>query len=293
MKFFYGLFSVTVWLVSRLPFWLLYLKSDVLKFLIFNVIGYRKKVVFENLRHAFPEKNEQEIKEIASHFYRNLCDLILEVVKIQGMSLDTLNKRLFIKNYDLLEPYFKSGRSIIAISGHCGNWEWMGAALTTYTDFEGVGAVKPLSDKFFETYINNLRKRFSGRGPVDFKMVLREMIKRKDHPILTLFVGDQTPTKSEINYWTNFLSQETAVFLGAEKVAKALDHVVVFFDIQRVRRGYYEIVATLITDDAKNTAEYEITEKHVRLLEECIHKTPDNWLWSHRRWKHQRSHEKV
>lgn len=289
MKFLYGLFSVIVWLVSRLPFWLLYIKSDALKFLFYHIFRYRRKVVFENLHKAFPEKTDKEIAKIASRFYRNLCDIILEVIKIQGISLEALKKRMCFRNYELLEQYFKSGRSIIAISGHCGNWEWMGTVLSTYTDFEGVGAVKPLSDPFFDTYLNNLRRRFSGRGPVDFKMVLREMIKRKDHPILTLFVGDQTPTQSEINYWTTFLNQDTAVFLGAEKVAKALDHVVVFFDIQRVKRGYYEIVVSLITDKAKETADYEITEAHVRLLEACIRKTPDNWLWSHRRWKHQRT----
>jgi KDO2-lipid IV(A) lauroyltransferase len=289
MRFFYGLFSLIAWLVSRLPFPLLYLKSDVLSFVLFHLIRYRRKVVLENLNNSFPGKTEQEIRKIARQYYRNLCDLILEVIKIQGINLETLNKRLLIRNYDLLKPYFDSGRSVIAISGHCGNWEWMGAALTTYTDFEGVGAVKPISNPFFDKYVNGLRKRFSGRGPVDFKMVLREMIKRKDHPILTLFVGDQTPTRSEINYWTDFLNQETPVFLGAEKVAKALDHVVVFFDIQRVKRGYYEIVVTLITDNPRETAEYEITEKHVRLLEECIRRNPDNWLWSHRRWKHKRT----
>jgi Kdo2-lipid IVA lauroyltransferase/acyltransferase len=293
MKVVYGIFSVIAWLVSRLPFRLLYLLSDFIKFIIYNIIGYRRKVVFANLRNAFPEKTEKEIAGIASRFYRNLTDLILEVIKIQGVTLEELNKRLFIKNYELLEPYFKSGRSVIAISGHCGNWEWMGTVLTTYTDFEGVGAVKPISDPFFHKYINGLRMKFSHRGPVDFKMVLREMIKRKDHPILTLFVGDQTPTRSEINYWTTFLHQDTAVFLGAEKVAKALDHVVVFFDIQRVKRGYYEIVAHLITDKPKETADYEITEAHVHLLEDCIRRAPDNWLWSHRRWKHKRSQEIV
>ncbi|MEI6576823.1 MAG: lysophospholipid acyltransferase family protein [Bacteroidota bacterium] len=293
MKILYGIFSVVAWILSRLPFWILYLKSDVLCFFIYHVIGYRKKVVFENLHAAFPEKSEKEIKKIAKQFYRNLCDMIFEVIKVQGIKLEDLNKRIAFRNYELLVPYLNNGKSIVAVTGHCGNWEWTGTVLSTYTDFEGLAPVKPLSNPFFHQYVNGLRMKFSGRGPVDFRLVLREMIKRKDHPILTMFVGDQTPTKNEIQYWTTFLNQDTAVFLGAEKIAKALDHIVVFFDVQRVKRGYYEIVVSLITETPKLTADYEITEAHVKLLESCIQKTPDNWLWSHRRWKHKRSQEKV
>lgn len=115
------------------------------------------------------------------------------------------------------------------------------------------------------------------------------MVEKRNILTANLIAGDQTPTKSEINYWTNFLNQETAVFLGAEKIAKALDMPVVFIDIQRIGRMSYEITFKLITDKPKETARFEITEKHVRMLENAIRRHPDNWLWSHRRWKHKRS----
>lgn len=293
-KILYVIFQLVAWLVSKLPFPLLYLKSDAIRFILYHIVRYRRKVVFENLRNAFPEKSEREIRKIAWQFYRNLCDLILEVIKVPGVRLEKIKKRMFVRNYELIDFYLKQGRSIICVSGHCGNWEWLSAVLSTYPDFEGIGATKPISDPFFHKYINRLRTYYSGRGgPVDHKVLLREMIKRKDQPLLTLMVGDQTPTKGEIQYWTTFLNQETAVFLGAEKLAKALDHVVVFFDIQRVKRGHYEIVVQLITDKPKETADNEITEAHVRILEECIRRSPDNWLWSHRRWKHKRFQEIV
>ena len=133
-----------------------------------------------------------------------------------------------------------------------------------------------------------MRMKFQQTGKIDYRNVLKEMIRHKNSVNMTIIAGDQTPTASEINYWTPFLNQETAVFLGTEKIAKILDLPVIFFDTQRIKRGHYQMEFKLITDKPKETAEFEITEAHVRLLEDAIKRNPDNWLWSHRRWKHKR-----
>ena len=149
--------------------------------------------------------------------------------------------------------------------------------------------VKPLTDPFFEQYMNEmLRSRFTKDCLITFKDTFRAMIRNKSIPSMTIIAADQTPTRKEINYWATFLNQDTPVFLGLEKISKSLDFPIVFFDIQRQKRGHYMVEITLLFDDPKNTQEYEITDTHVSFLEQAIQKNPSNWLWSHKRWKHRK-----
>jgi KDO2-lipid IV(A) lauroyltransferase len=282
------LFRIIVATLSRMPFWLLHLKAEGLRLLLYYVIGYRKKVVFANLRNSFPEKSEKEIRKIAWHYYRNISDLIMEVIKINGISEKQIRERMTLKNFEVVEKYILEGRSFIASTGHIGNWEWLGVRLSLDTRFTTFAVVKPLTDPFFDKWIISMRMKFQQTGKIDYRNVLKEMIRHKNSVNMTIIAGDQTPTASEINYWTPFLNQETAVFLGTEKIAKILDIPVIFFDTQRIKRGHYQMEFKLITDKPKETAEFEITEAHVRLLEDAIKRNPDNWLWSHRRWKHKR-----
>lgn len=288
MKILYFLFTVVAWLISRLPFALLYGLSDVTSLLLYYVIRYRRKVVNLNLHRAFPEKSEKELRAIERKYFRHLADIILETIKIQGMTAQGIRKRLSVLNYDVIEIFRKQRRSIIVASGHLGNWEWFGPYWSTFHEFNSYAVVKPLTDEFFEQYMVRTRLKFAEKGLIDFRKAFREMIAMKNDLCFTLILGDQTPTKDEINYWTTFLNQETAVFLGIEKIAKFLDQPVVFMDLYRTKRGHYQVEFSLITDTPKETAEYEITEAHVRKLEEVIRKRPYNWLWSHRRWKHKR-----
>jgi Kdo2-lipid IVA lauroyltransferase/acyltransferase len=286
MFIFHYAFLTFAWLIALLPFRLLYLKSDFVSFILFHVVKYRKKVVFENLRNAFPEKSELEIYQIARKYYRNLGDLVLEVIKLRHLSKEQLLKRVKVNNAKLLMDLYDQQKSVLLVMGHCGNWEWASPAIIFHTAHKCFGMVKPLSDPFFEKYMMRLRTKFNPGSIIHFKRFFRMMVENRNNLSAYMLAGDQTPTRSEINYWTNFLNQETAVFLGAEKMAKALDIPVVYMDTQRTGRMRYEITLSLISDKPKETAEYEITEKHVRLLENAIRLHPDNWLWSHRRWKH-------
>ena len=269
-----------------MPFFILYGISDILFFVFFHVVKYRRKVVYNNLSNSFPNLTEKERDLIAKRFYHNLSDLFVEVIKGKTISKSALLKRVEYKNAELLDKYFHENRSVLAITGHIGNWEWVGVTMPFMVKHKFFAVVKPLSDPFWEKYITRLRLRFGKEGLIPFKQTFRVLLKNRNEKTFTLLAGDQTPTKSEIEYNTFFLNQSTPVFLGPEKMAKSLDLVILFFDIQRKKRGHYVVEISLLTDKPKLTSEFEITEMHVKALEKVIQKQPDNWLWSHRRWKY-------
>jgi len=292
MKILYSIFFVVAWLVSRLPLPLLYIKSELLGFMLYHVIRYRRKVVVLNLSRAFPGKNKHEVKSIARQYYRNLADIILETIKKQSISRSNLTGRICFKNDHILEDLYARGKSVMVTIGHCGNWEWMSAVLEMTSPYRVFAVVKPLSDRRFEKYMSGLRTRFSTRGElIPFKNTLRFLVQHRRELSLTVIAGDQTPTRGEINHWTRFLNQDTPFFLGIEKIARSLDLAVVFMDVYRTGRGHYTAEITLITDRPRETGDYEITQKYVALLEQAISQRPDNWLWSHKRWKH--SHDQA
>ena len=286
----YFLFTVITWFISILPFRVLYIVSDLLYFNLYYIFKYRRAVVYKNLRNSFTEKSKIEIKKIEKQFYKNLSDVIVEVIKTQNMTEEQMKKRFTFTNLNILEDLYKNNKSIIACMGHCGNWEWLGPALHLRIKHEGKAVIKPLSDKFFDKYMFKLRTKFT-KNPdclISHKHAFKIILKNRNKLTLNIFVADQTPLKKNSKYWTKFLNQDTSFFLGPEKIAKTLDFAVVFLDIQRVNRGYYNIEIIKITDEPKKTDEYEITQKFHNLLEKSIIKHPDNWLWSHRRWKHKK-----
>lgn len=276
LPFFYG--------ISLLPFPLFYLLSDLFCFLLYRVVGYRKKVVMENLRNSFPEKSEEERERIASRFYRNLADIMLETIKMLTISRKTLNKRFILSNTELAEKYYKQGRSIAIAVGHFGNWEWACLAQGMATSRPSIIIYKPLSNPWFDRLFMRMRSR-TGAVMISMKRILRKLVDYRNQPYMLVFASDQTPVKQDAVYWTRFLNQETAVFLGIEKIAKMNDSVVMYCDIRRTGRGRYVVTYEVLFEDAKATSDYEITKAHVTALEKRIRENPEEWLWSHRRWK--------
>lgn len=288
MKFLPGTIRVINSLFCLLPFRIVYIKASFTAWLLYSVIRYRRKVVDENLMKSFPGLSLQERNRIAKRFYLNLADVIGEIFKTQALSASELIKRVKVINPQLVEEYRLQGRSVIFVSGHCGNWEWYAAsAILQCPGFDHSGAiVKPLSSEVFEDFMSSLRTRFVKNPLIPFKSAYKVMASRRHELSQTYILADQTPHQSEINYHTRFLNQETAIFLGTERITKSLDQVVIFSHIRRVKRGFYEIEFELITDKPKLTAEFEITSKHVSMLEKDIIAHPELWLWSHRRWKY-------
>jgi KDO2-lipid IV(A) lauroyltransferase len=287
-----GLFKVLrglLWLIALMPFSVLYFFSDILFLIIFYLIRYRRKVTLKNLKNSFPEKSHSEIKAIEKKYYRNLADIVFEFIKIEHISRDSINKRMVIKNPKILSTLYDQGKSVFIAIGHCGNWEWLGKKIALSTRHNAFAVMKPIHDPHFNDYMTQLRVRFHTPNLIEYKKTLRVLAKATDSANAVLIASDQTPTFGESNFWTTFLNQETAFFLGLEKIAISLDYAVLFFDIQRTGRGRYEIVITPVSLDPRATQPLEITNSYVKLLEEAIRSHPDNWLWSHRRWKHKKS----
>ena len=276
---------VSLYLISLLPFWLLYKISDCCYYLFYYVVKYRRKVVAENLRKSFPEKSEKELKVIEKKYFRYLADLVVETVKLFTISDKEVMKRMYCPNFSLIEGYFAQGKSVIGALGHYGNWEMAGHTLSLLTNKNRrVIVYKPLNNPTFDEAIKKMRSRF-GATLIAMQSTMRALIGFKRELSVTVLVSDQTPVMSEGVYFTTFLNQPTPVFLGVEKLSKLLNNVVVFCDIRRIKRGYYNVTFVPLFEDTKNTAEHEITHAHVRYLEEVIQHEPAYWLWSHRRWK--------
>lgn len=269
------------------PFWLMYRIADLIFVFSFYVIGYRKKTVTNNLQNAFPEKSADEISAIRRKFYRHLADLIVETVKASQMSEATFGKRFRFRNPELLNELYDQGKSVALLSGHYGNWEWT-IALPRQVKHQINVIYRAIQEETFDLYMKQTRSRF-GMFMMQQYVSLRIMLNLEKTGQLsaTYYLTDQTALK-DTDYWMMFLNQETAVFPGAEKVASRFRQAVVFMDIQKVKRGYYEVEFTKLFDDASVTAPYEVTKAHTRFLEEIIRKRPEFWLWSHKRWKHKR-----
>lgn len=285
MKIRNGLFRIIMSLIASLPFRLLYLVSDGLYVVVYYLIRYRRQVTYDNIRKSFPEKNEREINQIAKTFYQNLCDLVVEVIKSKKLPRSQLIERVTFSNEDIFEKLYQDKQNILATTGHCGNWEWVGNRLGLIIKHEGAAIYKPLMGQFFDDYLVAQRKKYANTLMINYKQVIRSLLKIKEKLVTVFVLADQSPAIHEIDYFVNFLGRRTAFYQGTEKVARTLDYAVVYLDIQRVKRGYYQVNVQPICSHAKQTKEGEVTGKYVQMLEQSVRTNPDNWLWSHRRWK--------
>jgi KDO2-lipid IV(A) lauroyltransferase len=276
------------WIITLLPFPVLYVLSDLLYLLLYYVVSYRRKVVAENLKNSFPEKSEEERKTIGKKYYRHLADLIIETFKLSHMSQKEQKKRFTYRNLEVIDRLREDKRDIIAVMGHYNNWEWP-TLMPYYLKYKIIIIFKPLQNNYFNRFVNKQRSKF-GIVLTPTSQVIREIINyRKDNiNTLSVFLSDQIPAKGDIKYWTRFLNQDTAVFTGAGKIAAKYDMAVVFFHIQKVKRGHYNLDIELLHKHTAGLSEDLITDTHVRRLEEIIREKPEYWIWSHRRWKHKK-----
>ena len=275
-----------IYLVSLLPFRLMYLLSDVLYFKIYYVFGYRKKVVLMNLRNSFPEKSEEEIKKISKKFYRYFCDLVLETIKTLTISPRSLKKHVKMEDTSIFKKFYDENQSVTIVMGHYGNWELGGARFALEPFHQLFVIYQPLKNKKFDKLVYHMRTRL-GNGLYPMKDVIRGMIGDRKKITATAFIADQAASVKNA-YWTTFLNQETAVFTGTERISAKMKYPIVYVTIKRPKRGLYEVHSELLVEHPENTSENEISELHTKKLEKDILEQPEIWLWTHRRWKRKR-----
>lgn len=255
-------------------------------FLLLNrVLHYRKDVILGNLRNSFPEKSAKEIEDIKTNFYRYFSRLLVENVKMFHLPLEKLEKYIHLENPGIMRDYFNSGKNVAVLAAHYGNWEWL-LGLRKDIFHHPLGIYKTLNNKYFDKFFVHHRSQY-GTEMVNMREVPRVLMHNKENKrlSLTVFIADQSPVWEEIQYWTNFLNQETPVYLGAEKLARKLDMAVVYFRMKVKPGNHYSVEVIPLADNASEWKEYTITERYLSLLEEDIRNAPEYWLWSHRRWK--------
>lgn len=283
------IFYIFSWILTLLPLKILFIFSDILYFKAYYIFEYRKKIVFLNLKNSFPTKSETEIKHIAKAFYKHFCDTIFETLKLIHLSKNEMKRRVKYNNPELISNYYNQNKHVILVLGHYGNWEWI-TSLAMQIPHKSISIYRPLKNKFFDTFLHKLRIQY-GCEIIPMHKTYQTLIGYYQNKILTTtgFISDQRPVIQETQYWTNFLNQETGIFLGIEKIAKKIDAAIVFLKMNKVKRGYYEVDFIPLFENTKNLDPYVITEAHVKMLEKTINEKPEYWLWTHRRWKRKKN----
>ena len=276
--------------LTRLPLPVLYEMSRALFRVAYYVFRWRRPLAATNLRNAFPEKTEAERAVILKQSYRNLADLIFETLYGYGASVAEMQRRVRLENPELLRQFTERGQSVVLLAAHFCNWEWLLLTAGAQVGVPINAVYKPQRIEGFDRFLREGRSRFGG-NPIPANNFLFDLMKRKGEARAYALVADQTPLKREEKHWSHFLNQDTAFFVGADKIARILDAPVLFVSMRRERKGFYSARLNLLTSppydcspDADNGA--EIIERYARALEDEIRASPADWLWIHRKWKY-------
>ena len=270
--------------ISLLPYFVLYRISDLVFLITYYGFGYRKKVIRNNINNSFPDLSEKERNRIVRKFYLHFCDLIVESVKNFSITSNQAKRRMKFENIELLNEYYKKGKSVISIGGHYGNWELFAVAVANASKLKQLAIYKPLSNAFFDNKMKSSRGKF-GLEMIPMKESKLYFEKKDNTPRTIIFGSDQWPSKPERAIWVSFLGRETPFLFGAEKYAKEFDWPVVYCEIIREKRGYFITKYHKLTDTPREVKEGDIIKDYVQMLEKTIQNEPAYWLWSHKRWK--------
>ncbi|WP_037320929.1 lysophospholipid acyltransferase family protein [Salegentibacter sp. Hel_I_6] len=276
-----------LWLISILPFPLFYMVSEVVYFIVYHLIGYRKKTVTNNLKLVFPEKSSAEIIKIRKKFYSHMCDMFLEMIKSISISEEELKKRFVYKNIEEIRRIEKLDKSIMLMCGHYASFEWLFALQLHDLKHGAFGIYKKIRNPGFDKLINDIRKRFGAELIQNSKANLR--ITRNENAGLRgayAMIADQSPKTANYKFWTDFMGKKVPFYTGSERMAKEFDMVVLYLYVEKVKRGHYKASLINIADNPAETEGNEITLTYIKLLEKQIREKPELYLWTHKRWKH-------
>lgn len=275
-------------LLAFLPSPLLYGISTGLYFIVFYVVGYRKKVVKNNLINSFPNYNSTQIDDVTRKFYRHFCDTIVEIIKLLHVSEKQLDKRITFKNIEHLQQFHQQKKSVTVLMSHYANWEYI-PFISCKLDAASASIYHVLKNKEFDTLMKRMRGQF-GLKLFPMETALRSLIglQKKQGDYIVGVIADQSPHSEYNRVWLRFLNQDTYVFMGPEKIATKFNHAVAYMKMTKPKRGHYVLEVVPVLDNAKNAEPFEIIKTYYQLLEEQINEQPEFWLWTHRRWKHTR-----
>jgi Kdo2-lipid IVA lauroyltransferase/acyltransferase len=270
--------------ISRLPMWALYAFSSFLYLLAFYVVRHRHQVIRDQLDKVFPDASAAQRRRIHQQFLRNFCDVMVEVLKSVSMSAAEMRARVQITNLDVARGYLDAGRSLMFVTSHLGNWEWLLHGVTLQLGYPVDAAYKPLHDQWAEKLMLKIRSRFGARL-VPAKELLADFLKRRGIVRAVAMNADQAPVSTDKRYWTRFLGQDTAFYVGAEQIARATRLPILYVRVRRVRRGYYAVELQTLWDGREPTEPNAVTERYARACEIDVLARPADWLWSYRRWR--------
>ncbi|TDE03772.1 lysophospholipid acyltransferase family protein [Flavobacterium hiemivividum] len=277
-----------LWFISILPFRIFYWLSDGVYFLIYYIIGYRKKVVRANIALALPHLSDKERLVIEKKSYHHLCDMFMEMIKTMTISSEEMNKRFVITNLELMKEYEQKGRSIMLIASHYASWEWL-ITLNQKISYQGVAVYKKLSNKYFDKLIRDIRSKYNTEL-VSTSKTIPYIARNQKESILSIYAlaSDQSPKADRIFHWKSFMGVEVPVHTGPEMLAKRYDLTVVFAKVKKVGRGYYEATLIPLSEEPTSVPDFEITDAFIQEVEKQIHEAPEYYFWTHKRWKHRR-----
>lgn len=284
------LFAYGFWyVVSLLPFWVLYLISDALYLVAGRLVRYRHRVIWNNLKSSFPEKSEQELLVIERGFYRWFCDYLVETIKLMTMSRRQLMKRMTFTGMEEFNQILSEGQSVAVYLGHLGNWEWITALPYWAPGSLCCQLYHPLENEYFDRLFKFVRER-QGALCIPMQESLRKIIRfsREGRPLVVGYISDQTPFWWNIHHWVDFLHHDTPVLTGAERIVRHTGQAFVYGDVTRVGRGHYNCEMRVIRRETRGLPDYEITDLYFKELEKSVRRQPEIYLWSHNRWKRTR-----
>ncbi|WP_370175091.1 lysophospholipid acyltransferase family protein [Leeuwenhoekiella palythoae] len=282
----YWLVYPLLWIISKLPFWLFYKVSDVIFFILYYAVGYRKKTVRFNLKSAFPEKSDAERKSIEKKFYRHMCDMFLEMIKSISISAEELKERFQFDDLSIVEKLVKEQRSSLIMMGHYASYEWL-TALQFYFDHSGYGIYKRIKNPYFDKLIHEIREKWNSKllANKEATFIIRKQ-QRAGKMATYAFIADQSPKTRKNYHCTDFLGKNVPFFTGVERLAKSEDMPVIYLAVDKIKRGYYKASFKVITEDPTTLPDYQITDEFAALLETQIKANPEYYLWTHKRFKH-------
>jgi KDO2-lipid IV(A) lauroyltransferase len=270
-------------LLSRVPLAILYALAAIAIWLMRRVLRHRVETVRTNIERSFPDVSRRERRLMESRYYRNLSQVVAEVIKMAALNRDQLQQRVRFSNPQLIRDVIAAGSSAVVVCAHQCNWEWQLLALSAQLQVPVQAAYKPLRGALGEHVMRSLRSRF-GAELVPAKALLASLLRRRDARVIAM-VADQAPVSSDFKHWTRFLEQTTAFYMGPEKIAQATRCAVIFAGMRRVARGQYEVTCELLAAAGERPPSGAITERYARAVEKQVRAAPADWLWSHRRWK--------